>query len=166
MQTNQQQLSTGLQWIALALFLVICLGTAGLGAVVTDLSVRDWYATLEKPSWNPPNWLFGPVWTTLYIGMAIAAWLVWRQRGLGEGWLPLTLFGIQLTLNAIWSALFFGFRSPGAAFAEIILLWLAILATIIAFARYSTWAAALLIPYLAWVSFATVLNWTLWRMNS
>lgn len=150
----------------LVLFLAICLGTAGLGAAVTNLSVHDWYTTLEKPSWNPPNWLFGPVWTTLYIGMAIAAWLVWRKRGLAEGWLPLTLFGIQLTLNAIWSALFFGLRSPGAAFVEILLLWISILATIIAFTRYSTWAAALLVPYLTWVSFATALNWTLWRMNS
>jgi len=166
MQTNEQQPSTGFQWIVLAIFLVICLGCAGVGAVVTNLSVRDWYATLEKPSWNPPNWLFGPVWTTLYIGMAIAAWLVWRQRGLAEGWLPLTLFGIQLTLNAIWSSLFFGLRSPGAAFAEIMLLWVAILATIIVFARYSNSAAALLVPYLVWVSFAAVLNWTLWRMNS
>ena len=166
LRTNEQPMSAGCQWLALAVFLVICLGTAALGAAVTNLSVRDWYATLEKPSWSPPNWLFGPVWTTLYIGMAVAAWLVWRKRGLAQGWLPLTLFGIQLTLNAIWSVLFFGFRSPGAAFVEIILLWFAILATIIVFARHSALAAALLVPYLAWVSFATALNSALWWMNS
>lgn len=153
------------QWLVLALFVMICLGTAGLGAAWTNLSVGDWYVTLNKPSWNPPKWVFGPVWTTLYIMMAIAAWLVWRTKGLAGGWLPLLLFGVQLFLNAAWSALFFGMRSPGIAFADILLLWLAILATIIGFGRLSNLAALLLVPYLAWVSFATALNWSIWRMN-
>lgn len=153
------------QWFVLALFLIICLATAGLGAAWTNLSVGDWYAALKKPAWNPPNWLFGPVWTALYIGMAIAAWLVWRKNGLADAWLPLLLFGVQLFLNAAWSALFFGVRSPGIAFADIVLLWFAILATIIAFWRVSNLAATLLVPYLAWVSFATALNWSIWRMN-
>lgn len=153
------------QWHVLALFVLICLGTAGLGAAWTNLSVGDWYATLNKPSWNPPKWVFGPVWTALYIGMAVAAWLVWRKNGLADAWLPLLLFGVQLFLNAAWSALFFGMRSPGIAFADIVLLWIAILATIIAFGRVSSLAATLLVPYLAWVSFATALNWSIWRMN-
>ncbi len=153
------------QWLVLALFLVICLATAGLGAAWTNLSVGDWYATIKKPSWNPPNWLFGPVWTALYIGMAVAAWLVWRKNGLADAWLPLLLFVVQLFLNAAWSALFFGMRSPGLALADIVLLWFAILATIVAFGRVSSLAATLLVPYLAWVSFATALNWSIWRMN-
>lgn len=154
------------QWLVLALFVLICLGTAGLGAAWTNLSVGDWYATLNKPSWNPPKWVFGPVWTALYIGMAVAAWLVWRKNGLADAWLPLLLFGLQLFLNAAWSALFFGLRSPDLAFADIILLWIAILATIIAFGRVSSMAATLLVPYLAWVSFATALNWSIWRLNA
>ena len=153
------------QWLVLALFLVICLATAGIGAAWTNLSVGDWYAAIKKPTWNPPNWLFGPVWTALYIGMAVAAWLVWRKNGLADAWLPLLLFGVQLFFNAVWSALFFGMRSPGIAFVDIVLLWFAILATIVTFGRVSSLAATLLVPYLAWVSFATVLNWSIWRMN-
>jgi len=144
--SNAQMKVSPAQWLVLVVFLAICFGTSVLGMAWTNTSVDTWYVTLEKPSWNPPNWLFGPVWTTLFIGMAIAAWLVWRKRGLAESWLPLTLFGIQLTLNAMWSVLFFGFRNPGVAFAEILLLWVAILATIVVFARHSNWAAALLIP--------------------
>jgi steroid 5-alpha reductase family enzyme/tryptophan-rich sensory protein len=163
----EQNRSGGLrQWLALLLFLAICLSTAALGAAWTDLSVGDWYATLNKPSWNPPNWLFGPVWTTLYIGMAVAAWLVWRRKGVADAWLPLLLFGVQLTLNAIWSGLFFGMRNPGIAFVEVVFLWLAIVATIVSFARISRPAALLLAPYLAWVSFASFLNWTIWQLNA
>ncbi len=153
------------QWLVLALFVMICLGTAGLGAAWTNLSVGDWYVTLNKPTWNPPKWVFGPVWTTLYIMMAIAAWLVWGKKGLAAARLPLLLFGVQLFLNAAWSALFFGMRNPGIAFADIVLLWFAILATIIAFGRVSNLAALLLLPYLAWVSFATALNYSIWRLN-
>ncbi len=153
------------QWLVLALFVMICLGTAGLGAAWTNLSVGDWYVTLNKPSWNPPKWVFGPVWTTLYIMMAIAAWLIWRKKGLADAWLPLLLFGVQLCLNTAWSALFFGERNPGIAFADIVLLWFAILATIIAFRRESNLAALLLFPYFAWVSFATALNCSIWRLN-
>jgi benzodiazapine receptor len=147
------------------LFLITCLGTAGLGAAWTNLSVGDWYATLAKPSWNPPNWVFGPVWTALYVGMAVAAWLVWKRQGRDRR-VPLFVFGVQLVLNAVWSGLFFGMRNPGFAFAEIVLLWLAILATIVAFRQVSTLAALLLAPYLAWVSFAAALNWSIWRLNS
>ncbi len=153
------------QWLVLALLLIICLSTAGLGAAWTNLSLEDWYATLNKPFWNPPKWVFGPVWTTLYIMMAIAAWLVWRKKGLADARLPLLLFGVQLFFNAAWSALFFGMRHPGFAFADIVLLWVAILATIISFWSESKLAAILLVPYLAWVSFATTLNFSIWRLN-
>jgi tryptophan-rich sensory protein len=153
------------QMLVFVLFLIICLGTTGLGAAWTNLSIGDWYATLAKPSWNPPNWVFGPVWTALYVGMAVAAWLVWKRRG-WDSIAPLLVFGVQLFLNAVWSGLFFGMRNPGFAFADIVLLWFAILATIVAFGRVSIPAALLLTPYLAWVTFATALNWSLWRLNS
>lgn len=125
----------------------------------------DWYAALAKPAWNPPNWIFGPVWTALYAMMAVSAWLVWqgsegavRRRALG--W-----YAVQLVLNAAWTPLFFGLHFLGVAFAEILLLWVAIAATIAAFRRVSRVAAWLLVPYLAWVSFAAALNFTLWRLN-
>lgn len=122
----------------------------------------DWYASLAKPEWNPPSWIFGPVWTALYILMAVAAWLVWKR----DGWhLPLRLFFMQLALNAAWTPVFFGAREIGWAFAVIIALWLAILATLTAFLRIRMAAALLMTPYLAWVSFAAFLNFTLWRMN-
>ncbi len=153
------------QGLMLAVFLLICLGTAVLGATWTSLSVGDWYAALRKPMWSPPNWVFGPVWTILYIAMAVAAWLVWRMPGTGR-WPALLLFGVQLVLNAAWSALFFGLRNPGLAFADIVLLLFAILVTVVRFGRLSAWAAVLMLPYLAWVSFATALNGAIWRLNS
>ena len=157
---------TLIRGLVLVGFLAGCLATAGLGATWTSTSLDTWYAMLEKPSWNPPNWVFGPVWTCLYFAMAIAAWLVWREKGTGGARMPLLLFMGQLLLNAAWSFLFFGLRHPGLALVDVVLLWLSILATLLAFGKVSTAAAALLAPYLAWVSFATVLNWTLWRMNA
>ncbi|MGA4643837.1 TspO/MBR family protein [Limisphaera sp. 4302-co] len=142
--------------------LLLSFAAASLGAF---FSPGDWYAGLTKPSWNPPNWLFGPVWTALYTMMAVAAWLVWRRGGWREQWRPLAIYLAQLALNAAWTPLFFGLHWPGAAFAEIVLLWLAIVATIVTFWRVQRRAAALLIPYLVWVSFAAVLNFTLWRLN-
>ncbi len=160
--TRESSLS---QWLVLVLFLAICLATAGLGTAWTNLSVADWYAAIKKPSWTPPNWVFGPVWTTLYIGMAVAAWLVWRRNGLADAWLALLVFGVQLSLNAVWSLLFFGMRNPGIAFVDVVLLWFAVAGTIVTFGRISSLAAILLVPYLAWVSFAAALNWSIWRMN-
>lgn len=125
----------------------------------------EWYAGLAKPAWNPPNWLFGPVWTVLYILMAVAAWLVWRRQGLAGAALPLLVFVVQLVLNAMWSWLFFGLQRPGVALAEILVLWVAILVTILLFFRVRSVAGILLIPYLLWVSFAAVLNFTIWRLN-
>ena len=118
-----------------------------------------------KPSWTPPNWIFGPVWSALYFFMAIAAWLVWRQGGVSNATLPLTLFGFQLVLNVYWSCIFFGQENPCLAFVEVLLLWLAIAATMIEFWQRSRIAGILFVPYLVWVSFASVLNFTIWRLN-
>jgi translocator protein len=152
--------------LGLVCFLVVVFAAAALGSVATSSSVRDWYVALEKPSWNPPAWLFGPVWTTLYVMMAVAAWSVWRERGWRGARGALALFGVQLGLNSLWSVLFFGLRAPGLALVEILLMWGAILATLVAFWRVRPLAGALLVPYLAWVSFAAVLNAVLWRLNA
>ena len=125
----------------------------------------EWYAALAKPWWNPPNWIFGPVWTVLYVLMAVAAWLVWRQAGFAGAGPALGLFLVQLALNALWSYLFFGLHRIDWALADILALWAAILAVLILFWRVQATAGALLLPYLAWVSFATVLNFALWRLN-
>jgi translocator protein len=151
-----------MRYVVLLLWLVACFGAASMGAFFTP---GDWYAALKKPSWNPPAWIFGPVWTALYIMMALAAWTVWKRGGFAAQRRPLLLFLTQLVLNAAWTPLFFGLHWIGIAFAEMILLWLAIAATISAFARASRPAAWLLVPYLAWVTFAAVLNLTLWRLN-
>lgn len=157
-----QNLTNKNEWIALILFLVACFAVAGLGSFATNPEIPTWYAKLKKPAWTPPNWLFGPVWTTLYAAMAVAAWLVWKR----EGWqAALTLFAIQLVLNLAWSFIFFRFHNPGWAFAEIVLLWIAIAATAISFAPVSKVSAALLVPYLVWVTYAAALNLSIWRMN-
>lgn len=125
----------------------------------------EWYAGLEKPTWNPPSWVFGPVWSVLYTLMAVAAWLVWCRGGWQAQRRPLGLYLIQLALNAAWTPLFFGLQSPGIALIDIILLFIAIAATMRAFFRVRTVAGLLLVPYLMWVGFASVLNFTLWWMN-
>ena len=153
------------QAIGLVTLLALCFGTAALGSLATYPRIESWYATLAKPSWTPPGWIFGPVWSCLYLSMAIAAWLVWRQRGFRAAAGPLSAFGVQLGLNAAWSWLFFGLMSPGLAFLEIIPLLLAILVTVVLFLRRSTLAGVLLLPYLAWVSFASLLNLAIWRLN-
>lgn len=153
----------GRQILALLGWMLLCFGAAAMGAWFMP---GEWYALLKKPSWNPPAWVFGPVWTALYAMMAVAAWLVWRRGGFAAQRRPLALFLVQLVLNAAWTPLFFGLKQPGWAFTEIVLLWWAITATLIAFRRVSQAAAWLLAPYLAWVSFAAALNFTLWRLNS
>jgi len=151
--------------VGLVVSLVVCLGVGGLGAAATTPEIAGWYQTLAKPSWNPPDWIFGPVWTTLYVLMAIAAWLVWKPRGFADAARPLTLFAAQLTLNCAWSFIFFGLHAPGWAFVEIVVMWLAIVATMVEFFRKSSLAGWLLAPYLAWVSFASILNFTIWRLT-
>lgn len=125
----------------------------------------EWYKQLSKPALNPPDYIFAPVWTFLYILMAVSVWMVWRKHGFGNARLPIMLFMFQLILNAIWSWLFFGLQMPGLAFIEILFLWLVILATIVSFWRSYFPAGIILIPYLVWVTFAIYLNWSLWRMN-
>ncbi|MGD8240907.1 MAG: tryptophan-rich sensory protein [Armatimonadota bacterium] len=157
---------SGREALGLGVAVVVCFGASALGAVYTGRSIPDWYATLQKPAWTPPGWVFGPVWTALYVSMAVAAWVVWRQKGFAGSGLPMGLFAVQLLLNAAWSPVFFGCRMPGAAFGVIVLLWVAILATIAAFWRASPVAAALLVPYQAWVTFAAALNYAIWRLNA
>jgi len=125
----------------------------------------EWYASLNKPSWNPPNWIFGPVWTTLYVMMAVAAWRVWRKGGWSAQAQPLRLYLIQLALNAAWTPAFFALQNPGLGLVVIVTLWSAIGMTVRRFASVDRIAAGLLVPYWLWVSFATVLNATLWWLN-
>jgi tryptophan-rich sensory protein len=150
--------------------LFICVGAvlaaSAIGSFATMRAIPTWYKGLAKPSFNPPNWLFGPAWTVLYLLMAVAAWLVWKQ-GLGAVGVKLALaaFLVQLILNCLWSILFFGLRSPLAGLVDIVAMWLAILATIILFFRVSVPAGVLLLPYIAWVSFAALLNAAILRLN-
>lgn len=125
----------------------------------------SFYQQLIRPDWAPPAWLFGPVWSALYLLMALAAWLVWRERAARRATAALTLYLLQLAANALWPWLFFAWREGAAAFAEIVILWGLIIATLIAFWRIRPLAGALLIPYLAWVSFASVLTWATWQRN-
>ncbi len=152
-------------WIALAVILLITFAASGVGGYFTAQSVKDWYPTLSKPSWNPPAWVFGPVWTALYVLMGVAAWLVFRERAARPVAPALALYGVQLLLNAAWSVLFFGLRNPLAGLVEIVFLWLAIAATMVVFWSAKPLAGILLLPYLAWVGFASVLNFALWRLN-
>ena len=149
----------------LVAFVAICFAAAGIGGIATARTLDAWYASLEKPSWTPPGWLFGPVWSILYLMMAIAAWLVWRRRTSVNIKLPLTLFFVQLALNAAWSWLFFGLQRPGLAFADLVLLWLAILVTMFVFWKRATPAGWLMVPYLLWTTFAAALNLAIWRLN-
>ncbi len=136
----------------------------GLGAFFTLSSVQSWYLTLNKPSWNPPSWLFGPVWTTLYVLMGIACFLIWKSEHPRKKQV-LTLYFLQLFLNFLWSPAFFGAQNPMLGILVIVPLWACILACIFFFRTINVWAAVLMIPYLIWVSFATVLNATIWWLN-
>ncbi len=152
--------------LRLLISLVICQLAGVVGSLFTRPAIATWYNTLNKPAFAPPNWLFAPVWITLYFLMGIALFLTWRKgvqnkRARSALW----IFFIQLFLNAFWSAAFFGLHSPGFGFLIIVLLWVAILLTIIKFARLSLLSSILLWPYFIWVSFATVLNLSLWMMN-
>ncbi len=151
-------------WLVLILFLGVCLGAGGVGSLFTAGGVREWYPGLRKPAGTPPSWVFGPVWTTLYVLMAVSAWLVWRDYGWGARSALLIFFG-QLALNVAWSGIFFKSRLPGVAFAAIVLLWLAIGFNIFVFDLLKPLSAALLIPYLLWVTYAAYLNFGIWRLN-
>ena len=151
--------------VGLILFIVGCLAAGGLGSIATATEIKDWYPTIAKPSWNPPDAVFAPVWTTLFVMMGIAAWLVWKPEGWKAAQLPLSLFGIQLLLNVAWSWIFFAQHEIGWAFLEIIILWLAIVATTLSFFRTSFLAGILMVPYLGWVTFASCLNFAIWQLN-
>lgn len=153
------------QAIALVFFVAICLGVGFLGSKYTSQSISDWYSRIEKPAWTPPNWLFAPVWTFLYISMAIAAWLVWRKFGAAGASAAISMFVVQLIFNALWSYLFFGLRSPGIAFLDIAILFAAIVITAVLFWRHVPFAGVLMLPYAVWVGYASTLNWAIWRMN-
>lgn len=145
----------------LAGWLIAAFIPAAIGAAFPS---PEYYRGLRKPDWAPPSWVFGPVWTALYALMGVAAWLVDRRGGRGEG-MALRLWGGQLVLNAAWTPLFFGLRARGLALVEIVVMWLAIVATTAAFFTRRASAGALMLPYLAWVTFATALSWEIWRRN-
>ena len=147
---------------ALVGWLALCFAVASVGALFPP---GPWYAQLQKPTWNPPNWVFGPVWTLLYILMAVAAWLVWRQGGFAKQLRPLSLFLAQLACNAVWSWFSFGLHNLLLALADLTFLWVLLLLTTVVFWRTNKTAAVLLLPYLLWVTFAAALNLMLWRLN-
>jgi len=153
------------QVLGFVAWLALCIATSAVGALAS-VNARTFYANLVRPEWAPPGRVFGPVWSTLFLSMAIAAWLVWRAPGQNNARsLALTLFVVQLVANALWSWLFFAWHLGIVALAEVLLLWLLIAATVCAFWRVTKVAALLLLPYLAWVTFASALNYMLWRLN-
>jgi tryptophan-rich sensory protein len=150
---------------ALAMFVALCLGIGALGAAVTATSVATWYAGLAKPSFTPPDAVFGPVWTVLYVMMGVAAWRVWRTADRDTRRGPLTLFALQLALNLGWTVVFFGLQKIGSAVATIIVLDVGVIVTTLAFRTVDRPATLLMVPYLLWIAFATVLNIAIWRVN-
>lgn len=145
--------------------LIWLLVTFAASASAVFIAVDRWYAGLVKPAWNPPAWVFGPVWTTLYAMMAVAAWLVWREGGWKAQKRGLGLYLVQWALNVLWTPLFFGLHQPGLAFCELLVLDVAVLATLAGFWRVRRLAATLLVPYLVWIMFASYLNYTIWALN-
>jgi len=152
--------------VKLVVSLVACQCAGLIGSIFTTPAIPTWYATLEKPSFSPPNWLFAPAWVTLYLLMGVAAFLIWR-RGLGQKGVraALIVFLVQLVLNALWSVVFFGLQLPLWGMVVILALWVAILLTILRFFKLSTAAGSLMLPYILWVSFAAVLNIALFMLN-
>ena len=151
--------------IKLILSIVLCVSLGSVGGLVTVSEIPTWYASLNKPSFNPPNWLFGPVWTTLYVLMGISVYLIWKQPVSKERNKALQLFILQFILNFCWSFIFFGLHATGWALIEMIALWILILLSILHFAKHSKTAAWLLVPYISWVSFALLLNAAIWKLN-
>jgi tryptophan-rich sensory protein len=151
-------------YAGLAGWILFSFAAAAIGGLASA-GAGSFYAELSRPAWAPPAWLFGPVWTVLYLLIGIAAWLVWRERGFAGARTALALFVVQLGANALWTWLFFAWRRGSLAFAEIVLLWILIAATVISFWRIRMLAGALLLPYLIWVSFAAALTWSVWQRN-
>ena len=151
-----------MDWLLLVAFIAVCEIAGIIGGIFTVRAIPTWYVHLKKPSFNPPNWIFGPVWTILYALQGIAAYLVFQQTGSGHAF---WLFVVQLVLSAIWTPLFFGVKRIGAAFAEIIVLLASIIVTIIVFFEVNVTAAWLMTPYVLWVAFAAILNYKIWQLN-
>jgi tryptophan-rich sensory protein len=165
LQTWKEMCNMSLAKSSLGLLVTLAL-TLSAGFIGSRFPVDDWYAALSKPAWTPPNSLFGPVWGVLYLIIAVAAWLVWRKAGLAGAVIPLGVFALQLVLNAAWSWLFFGLHQLAIGLLEIALLWISIVVTLVLFWRLSPTSGLLMIPYLFWVSFATALNFSIWRLNA
>ncbi|HSG11499.1 MAG TPA: TspO/MBR family protein [Gammaproteobacteria bacterium] len=159
-----QPLSIAHQALGLSGSLLLVFAAAAIGGLASARA-GVFYTELVRPDWAPPGWLFGPVWSVLYVFMGVSAWLVWRARGFSAARAALLLFMVQLAVNALWTWLFFVWHQGGLAFAEILLLWVLIVATIILFWRISKLAGVLLLPYLAWVTFASVLTYAIWQRN-
>ncbi|MEO7394038.1 MAG: TspO/MBR family protein [Chitinophagaceae bacterium] len=153
--------------VKLIISIAIPVGVGVLSGLFTTPEISGWYQTIVKPAWNPPNWIFGPVWTTLYLMMGIALYLIWKSDNdpIAKK-TAITLFTLQLVFNFLWSFIFFNQHQIGWSLIEIIVLWIFILLTILAFAQVNKIAAWLLVPYISWVSFATILNYTIWKLNS
>ena len=152
------------QFLGLIGWLILCFAASAIGAVAS-INAESFYSQLNQPSWAPPAWLFGPVWTALYILMAISAWLIWRIKGFRANSIALSIFIVQLILNSLWSWLFFAWQLGSLSFIDIILLWIFIILTLVYFWRIKPLAGVLLMPYLLWVSFAAVLNFSIWQLN-
>ena len=161
-QKKEGRMPNWISILGLAGWIALCFAAAALGARYMP---GPWFEQLKKPPWNPPNWVFGPVWTLLYTLMAVAAWHVWGEGGWKAQGIALSLFLAQLLFNGLWSWLFFGLKSPGLAFADIAALWITLLVTVLAFWSVKPVAGLLLTPYLAWVTFATALNFSIWQLN-
>ncbi|MBK7411744.1 MAG: tryptophan-rich sensory protein [Ignavibacteria bacterium] len=152
------------QWLGLLFSLLLVFAAAAAGGLASA-SAGSFFMELDRPLWAPPAWLFGPAWTVLYLLMGVASWLVWRRGGFSDARLALTLYGVQLVLNGLWTWLFFVMRSGSLAFVDLIVPWLLILATIIAFWRKNKLAGLMLVPYLIWVAYASALTFSLWQRN-
>ena len=153
------------RWLPLGLFLFLAFLTGIIGALATATSVHTWYAALAKPDWTPPNWLFAPVWTLLYIAMAVATWRVWRDGPPLEAGRTFRLYSAQLGLNALWSILFFALHLPGWALIDILALWLILIRVLARYRTLDRTAAWLWTPYVLWVTYAVLLNSSLWQLN-
>ena len=148
-----------------AISLIIPLAIGFTGSFFTSGSVGTWYTTLNKPSFNPPNWIFAPVWTILFIMIGISFYIAWSKGFLTRKWIPISIYALNLLLNLLWSLLFFGLKTPLISFIEIIALWIVIVVNIIIFYKISKVSGILMIPYLLWVSFASVLNYSIYQLN-
>lgn len=163
----EQGLKRPQDFLGLVAALLLPLLAGGLGAVATNSSVSTWYRTLKKPPWNPPEWVFGPVWTALYLMMGLASWLVWQKRPAHKKKVSaaLTWYGLQFAFNSLWSPIFFGLRRTGLAMADLVALWSTLLTCLVKFGRVQPLAGWLLVPYFLWVSFASTLNAAVWWLN-